>query len=334
MKPREINKMDRLHQELHSTVELNNLLSLGDYASVYRCSSQFRILWFKLFSENREHHCTTLNSYEKNEELLISGWTGSILSTSAIIELIRVRINEAYQKKVFVQFDYFQCTCDIKLFELKGKDKVLYDKHYWKWFIYPVLVKLLRIGLSIEIQFLGKVKEINKHYRVLGKFMNHLTFHIPPLEIKTRENPSTKFYQLYLKGLFCDFSIVANDKSIISVHAIIFHITNENIVSTLSSDSKEDRIIHLDYSPTIIKAMVDFIYLGTEGITLKRVLDEKIDLNELFHLANLFADETLINHCTNLFDLLSTKDSLENLCLLVERYDNNHLRQLVSYYSQ
>ncbi len=156
----------------------------------------------------------------------------------------------------------------------------------------------------------------------------NLVFPITPLLIN-KENP---LYSLYQKQKKCDLTLSAKGGETVKVHSLVLYASAGKVMrALLDAQMKEsiEKVFELkEFTLSTVKAFAEFCYLGTEGISQKSIWNNEIDLIELFKMAHLFQYKDLIDHCTNMIALFSSRLELEDIKYLSEKYDNEHLKQL------
>lgn len=291
---------------------LDYLLERKEYRTIYSSPQIFRDLYFKVYYQNQKTSPTKLH-------LIYLSWPSELFLTIVkILEVIRLCVLTASQLKTDLIFVY-QSDFDVVFL-----DEIQIGLSDWSYRIDTVLENLLAsIGITINTEEFPE--ESFLRFQVNGKFERE--YLLPPISINPRDL-SKKFYQLYQKGVKCDFTIQASDESLIKLHKMIILSSEENIILSMLGEENEGDFIRLDFSSTVLRVMVDFLYLGPTAITPDRVVKEKIDMDELFRLADFLAMEEFISHCINLYNTLHLNYTPEEFCSLAERYDNVDLKEL------
>jgi len=174
-----------------------------------------------------------------------------------------------------------------------------------------------------------KIDWSNSYYHV---------YPIPAKEMPSREDFHGLMYSMYKNQTLCDLSIVAKEKDkevVLKVHSLPFYnYGGEMIQSLLTNGMKEgiEKKVHFeDLSINTLKAFIDFIYLGEDGLKPDNVQQSGVNLFELLQMAHTYQVPALVDCCTNLIALFASIEDLEIIKGFAKLYNNDHLRQLCAH---
>jgi hypothetical protein len=149
--------------------------------------------------------------------------------------------------------------------------------------------------------------------------------HIPAVNSMT-------LYQSAQTGKETDFKIKSSqdNECVINAHSLILKLNCVYFESLLNSGLKESdkKTITLDYSPKVLKNMVEFIYCGQIAQSKDLNLDELLELLALSHMIQM---TSLFNHTLDLIDDFLKKDmtldpeQIKNMLASASYFDQEHL---------
>lgn len=333
--------------------QLNNLLQTKDYKTIIENSQLFSNAFLKILSPKTNRERSIYITQEENALIL----TGISYSYNELINALE-RLREIFVKEYAVKKSITIVCVDFeeKCFILNKKndnsfvnlrDLLINEKStpsiFFHEYILPNMQAFCEIlgatcsndsnritiksTIPVEAQQLEpKIFEIS-----WGATLKSFTYPIPPKKIE-RGNLEQSISSLYKEQKFCDIVIKTKDENVIKAHStILFAFGGEMIQSMLTANMKESNekiICFSDFSKDVIKAFVDFIYFGEKELEPNSFSKRNVDLSELLRMAHTYQVLPLINHCTNLFSLLSTKENAEDIKCLADFYNNDHLKEL------
>ena len=159
-------------------------------------------------------------------------------------------------------------------------------------------------------------------------------YKIAPKEISKRKDLSELLYEDYLKEKNCDYSLIAQNGTVIKVHSLILRMYAEKVFQNLLTsgmvESLQQAISLKDYSVSTIRAFLDFVYLGSKSFQDKAMFDQdyNLDIFELISFAHCYQVLPLVDCCTNLLCRIATEDDAGHILEVATLYDNAHLKLL------
>lgn len=201
---------------------------------------------------------------------------------------------------------------------------VPFDPGYIVKFMFPLIAK--SIGVAWKKNACQK--------DTFDLVWNNFFYPIPPKAVKCTRPEDKEYYGLYKEQILCDFTIKTKQDSI-GIHSTQLYLYGEEffkkITTTKFKESIEKNLDLSEYPLPVVKAFIDFIYLGKEHLEPEAFFKSDVDLLELLNLAHTYHIEPLINICTNLLSLSASSLLAEDVKELAAIYHNEHLEQLASY---
>ena len=136
----------------------------------------------------------------------------------------------------------------------------------------------------------------------------------------------TRLYQQYKNQECCDFTLVGMDNEEIDASPLLLQ-----RIKTLSNSNE---IYCTDFSIETLKHVVEFIYLGEEGLQPKDIIANGVEqLGEILRFAELYSMPDLLIHCINLISLVAKRENLSWIEELLTTYsDIEQLKNLRTYW--
>lgn len=155
----------------------------------------------------------------------------------------------------------------------------------------------------------------------------HFIYSIPP-----RADIQPLLYLMYKdRQDLCDLTLEAFDGQV-KIHLSQLYIYGEDAMKAMFTSEfaelQNKKILLKNFSLKTVKAFVDFLYLGPQGVTYKMISDNEVDLNELFAFADLYQISSLIDLCAHLFSLFARPEDAKNINDLAQNYNNEYLKRL------
>ncbi len=336
--------------------KIDSHLERQDFETIIKDRELFWLAYCKaVFPHQNKKALDSFFVFIEGTNINISGEGHTIKKTQDVIEELRAFFVEGLKSRKTFEIFIVPLLSDC----LFRKESPLIDLRYinsgycTEWycdFIKPALPQLAEFCgalytedrknqlLKTHDYFPLLIKEVQV-IRINWQKQFHLIYPISPKCIPEQEELGKALYSLYQKQQFCDFSLKTKDQTI-KVHSNLLYVYGGPVFQgLLTSNMKEtiDKAISFaEYSQSTVEAFIDFIYLGGKAFSEKMISSNQqntIDLFELFELANTYQIETLIDCCTNLISLMTTKQDLEIIEQLATTYNNKHLKQLCDYLS-
>jgi hypothetical protein len=330
---------------------LENAFSRKDFIKIIESPDLFWMAFCNALSQTESEDSEYFSTFVQGKTLTVAGEEYIISDVQKFLEEIRKLFVKAHTPKnsffilpIKITSDYFvrEKTDTVDLTDWLS-DRVV--KLYESWFIsfiqpsMPILCKSIgatcsNIHISQKIITGDPFNIENKNVKAFKiDWINgeHFTYPIEPKRLSPRDDLQKSIYSMYEKHILCDLSIVAKD-GIVKVHSIpLFTYGGDMIQKMLTCNMKEslEKVVSFkEFSLNSVKAFVDFMYLGENGLKPESVSKNDVDLYELFQMANTYQVQELIDCCTNLLSLFSSTEDVEKIKHLAEFYENEHLKEL------
>ena len=333
---------------------LENAFSRRDFSEIIESPELFWLAFCKAFSQIDGEDSDCFATSLKGKTLTISGKEHIILDLQKCVEQIRKLFARGMQERT--SFTILPVKISTKIFIRDNAEFIdltdwLNDRNfnlYETWFgsfVEPTMQSFCElIGVTCSdvvvpirykcVEEQGVLSEDVKAFKIDWVSGDHFVYPIEAKVIPSRNDLKKSMHSMYENQILCDLSLVAKDGAV-NVHSIpLFTYGGEMIQKMLTCNMKEslEKVVYFnEFSLNSVKAFVDFMYLGEDGLEPESVLKRDVDLCELFHMAHTYQVQTLIDCCTNLFSLFSSTKDIEKIKYLAELYENEHLKKLHEY---
>lgn len=333
--------------------QVDELLSKRDYGTIIHDKQLFLITFLKatILSNLGENNFYKISLHDKQINLLSS--KAFLKEVPEEVEIIRQHLLEGHKTKQ----DMYLAPIDIsyRIFIKKRCDIINltnwnsgHNKHisYFRFsdLIKPTLPKLCSllgarclfrpVIQQYRIDQSGGIEQENVEAIDIEWIREeHLIYSIAPQEIPSRELNSLikSSYDMYQNSICCDLVIVIG-KATIPVHSIPFYTYGgdaiKNMLTANMKEQQEKTIEITAFDEKTVRAFIDFVYLGPEGLDPTTDSCQELDVVELFKMAQVYQLEDLITHCTNLLSLFASPDQAETISELAVLYENDLLKKL------
>lgn len=332
--------------------KLDICLDMNDFETIIKDQNLFWLAYCKAAFPHQTKKMSPFFSISINgKNINFSGQAEIIKEILIFIEELRHFFVEGFESKtsfeilVVKRFDDYLIRKESACIDLKNAPFGCYEVSYHNY-IEPALPKLAEFCGAI---YTGTKKNQEVKYNTTKTVkapviqINWTKFHvysITPKLIPELKEMSKAFYSLYQNQQLCDLNLLSSDTTL-KVHAAVLYLYGgavfQKLLTTDMKETAEQSITFADYSGSTIKAFMDFIYLGGKTFQEKAITafnnnnNDPFDLVELLDFAHSYQQETLIDCCTNLLSLSSTKNDLATLSKLATLYDNQHLKTLCDH---
>ncbi|USE35017.1 BTB/POZ domain-containing protein [Endozoicomonas sp. SCSIO W0465] len=159
---------------------------------------------------------------------------------------------------------------------------------------------------------------------------------IPPLIFPDREKSKLLdfFQSQYKTKKDGDIELQTKGGGVLKCHTAVISAYGGVFREMLDAGMKESqsKIINLDhFSEKTVMACLDFLYFGKQGLLYASVIENQVDLLELFSMAHTYQIEDLITYCGNLITRCYGQDSKECIKSMADLYSNRHLQDFYTY---
>lgn len=131
-----------------------------------------------------------------------------------------------------------------------------------------------------------------------------------------------------------DIELITKDGGVLKCHAAVISAYGGVFREILDADMRESRSkrINLDHlSEKTVSACLDFLYFGKQGLSHDFVVENQVDLPELFAMAHTYQIEDLMTYCANLITRCYGQESKENIKKMADLYSNKHLQDFYTH---
>lgn len=349
--PPQMARAENFNKDISS---LENSFSRRDFSEIIESSELFWLAFCKAFSQISGEDSDAFSTSLQGKKLTISGKEHIIPDVQKCVEQIRqIFVKGMLERTGFTILPVKVCD---KIFIRESSEIIdltdwLSDRNfhlYKTWFgsfVKPTMQSFCEsIGATcsdvvvsqkiVDDEDFGVQSKSIKAFKVDWVSGDHFVYPIEAKVIPSRDNLKKSMHSMYENQILCDLSLVAKDGTV-NVHSIpLFTYGGEMIQKMLTCNMKEslEKVVHFnEFSLNSVKAFVDFIYLGEDGLEPESVLKRNVNLCELFQMAHTYQVQTLIDCCTNLFSLFSSTKDIEKIKYLAELYENEHLKKLHEY---
>lgn len=333
-------------------LELENKTIRNDFSNILKSSHLFWQFYCKISEPFQKESCFHLQIINTN--LNIMGRQHIIDDLKKGVEKIRLLVIDHFDNfqdfsiyflnRESTQLSFLSDYSQISTIRFSNPDM---EKLFFKDYLLPALPTLIKT-LGAEFSEVQKPECKSIHPRIVKILNIHwkqrfLVYQIAPIKIPefSENDESVKLYDLYTKQISCDFTLISkeltscsNHKSIECHRSILLKLEKSAFRAILENNMQEslNNVINLkEFSKETLIHFLDFAYKGGNFLLEKLSKVDEVNLVELFIFAQTYCVEDLINCCTNLYAAHATLDNLEEIKMLAELYQNQHLKQLLDY---
>lgn len=332
------------------STETADIFARGDYQKIINSSTHFWNAFCCESAKQKFEDAAVFSISLKAKRINISGDDRIVKDIQKCVEKIRELFVNGYaaQKSFLIcplvidDFVYFKGDAKAQAVDLKNylTDPTRIKKLWFTEYIFPSLEGLshsLRANFSIHKRY----KEIyGPGWIQSGKFSalkidwiarEHFVYSIPPISIPPRADTQKALYLMYKdRPDLCDLSLEACD-GVVKIHSAALYIYGGEVMQAMFKPDalRDKKVCFKEFSLTTVMAFVDFIYLGQAGLMPEAIQQSGVSLTELLKLAYSYQlNNTLIDCCINLLNLLSLPKDAQKINHLAQQYENEHLKKL------